>query len=69
MPISEESRKKQIAYNDQYIKTVLDRIVVKPRKEERIPERIQSAIDAGHASSRQAFIIAAIKEKLEKLDL
>lgn len=66
MPISEESRKKQIAYNDQYIKTVLDRIVIKPRKTSNYPARIQSAVDAGNAASRQAYIIEAIEQRLEK---
>ena len=34
-----------------------DRIQILPRKEEHIPERIQMAIDAGHAKSRQAYIL------------
>ena len=43
-----------------------DRIQILPRKEEFIPARIQAAIDAGKAGSRQAYILEAIREKLER---
>lgn len=43
-----------------------DRIQILPRKEEHIPERIQMAIDAGHAKSRQAYILNAINEALKR---
>ena len=43
----------------------LERIVIKPRKEDYISERIQIAIDHGIAKSRQAYILDAIKKALE----
>lgn len=43
-----------------------DRIQILPRKDEHIPERIQMAIDAGHAKSRQAYILKAINDALER---
>ena len=42
-----------------------DRIQILPRKEEHIPERIQIAIDAGGAKSRQEYIIEAVKRRLD----
>lgn len=44
----------------------VERIVIKPRKSDRISERIQVLIDKGTTKSKQAYIIEAIKEKLEK---
>ena len=43
-----------------------DRIQVSSRKEDRLPERIEAAVAAGKAKSRQAYIIAAVKAALER---
>ena len=43
-----------------------DLVRIRIRKMEHIPERIQLAIDAGKASSRQAYIINAILAALER---
>ena len=43
-----------------------DRIEIKPRKELNIPARIQAAIDAGCADSRQEYIIDAISAALDR---
>lgn len=43
-----------------------DRIEIKPRKDLRIPDRIQHAIDAGRAASRQDYIINAVLAALER---
>ncbi|MBR1820560.1 MAG: hypothetical protein IJ769_02945 [Clostridia bacterium] len=43
----------------------VDRIVVKPRKRERLAERIQIAVDRGLAKSRQAYILNAVMARLE----
>ena len=43
-----------------------DRIQILPRKSEHIPERIQLAVDAGKAASRQAYILNSIREALDR---
>ena len=43
----------------------IDRISIKPRKELKLPERIQAAVDHGLAASRQDYIIKAVLEALE----
>lgn len=43
----------------------VDRIIIKPRKEEHFSERIQMAIDKGCGKSRQAYIIEAVRRALE----
>lgn len=43
-----------------------DRIVIRVQKSRHLPERIQQAIDNGCGDSRQAYIIDAIIEKLER---
>ena len=43
-----------------------DRIEIQPRKELNIPARIQAAIDAGCADSRQEYIIDAISAALDR---
>ena len=43
-----------------------DNIKIEPKKSICIPARIQLAIDAGKSTSRQAYIISAILEKLER---
>ena len=61
MPVSKE----QIEKIAQYQKTNNEQILIKPRKEDRISERIQIPIDAKKASSKQAYIIQAVKNQLE----
>ena len=43
----------------------VDRIIIKPRKEEHFSERIQLAIDRGFGKSRQGYIIEAVRRALE----
>lgn len=61
MPVSKE----QIEKIAQYQKTNNEQILIKPRKEDRISERIQILIDAKKTSSKQAYIIQAVKNQLE----
>lgn len=42
------------------------RIHLELRNDSGIPERIQQAVDAGLARSRQAYIIDAVKERLDR---
>lgn len=44
----------------------IDRMTIKPRKELRLPERIQNAVEKGCASSRQEYIVKAVLEALER---
>lgn len=44
----------------------VDRIVIQPRKEKRIPERLQAAVNRGKASSKQEYIITAIEAALKR---
>ena len=60
MPVSKE----QIEKIAQYQKTNNEQILIKPRKEDRISERIQILIDAKKTSSKQAYIIQAVKTNL-----
>ena len=43
----------------------VDRIIIKPRKEEHFSERIQMAIEKGCGKSRQAYILEAVRKALE----
>lgn len=43
----------------------VDKILLKPRKYEHLPERIQMAIESGKAKSRQEYIIGAVKQRLD----
>lgn len=43
-----------------------DLIRIRARKEERLNERIQLAIDRGIAKSRQAYILDAVRKALEE---
>ena len=43
----------------------VERIMIKPRKEEHFSERIQLAVDKGCAKSRQAYILDAVRRALE----
>ena len=57
--------KKQIDRIAEYQKTNNEQILIKPRKEDRISERIQVLIDSGKVASKQAYIIQAVKNQLE----
>ena len=61
MPVSKE----QIDKIAKYQKANNEQILIKPRKEDRISERIQVLIDAKRTTSKQAYIIQAIKNQLE----
>ena len=43
----------------------VEKIMIKPRKEEHFSERIQLAIDRGLGKSRQAYILEAVRKALE----
>jgi len=58
--------KQNYAAISKWQKENVDRIQILPRKDEHIPDRIQLAIDAGFAPSRQAYILAAIRAALER---
>ena len=47
----------------------VERILIKPRKNEHISDRIQIAIDRGIAKSRQAYILDAVRKALEEDDI
>ena len=64
--LSEQARKHKQEYNDEYHKRVNDRIAIQIRKTERFPELLDKAISSGKASSRQAYIIAAVKRQLDE---
>lgn len=61
--LSEDQRKKKIAYNAKLNRETLERIQIQPRKELHIAERIDAA---RKELSRQQYIIQAIQEKLER---
>lgn len=44
----------------------VERILIKPRKEDQISERIQIAIERGITKSRQSFIIDAVLKALDE---
>lgn len=51
---------------DVWNKANTDMIRVRARKEERLNDRIQLAIDRGIAKSRQGYILNAVRKALEK---
>ena len=57
--------KKQIEKISEYQKANNEQILIKPRKEDRISERIQFLISHGKTTSKQAYIIQAVKNQLE----
>ena len=57
--------KKQIDRISEYQKANNEQILIKPRKEDRISERIQVLIERGVTTSKQAYIIQAVKNQLE----
>ena len=57
--------KKQIDRISEYQKANNEQILIKPRKEDRISERIQVLIDQRKTTSKQAYIIQAVKNQLE----
>lgn len=70
---TDKKKKQDIKKIDEWQAANVERIVIKPRKEDRISERIQTLIDSEKCKSKQAYIIDAIKTKLMqdegKLDL
>ena len=62
MPASKEQMEKIAKYQ----KANNEQILIKPRKEDRISERIQILIDEKKVSSKQAYIIQAVKNQLER---
>ena len=61
MPVT----KKQIEKISEYQKANNEQILIKPRKEDRISERIQELIKQGKTPSKQAYIIQAVKNQLD----
>ena len=59
------SRKQNTKAIDAWQTEHVDRILIKPRKEEHFNERIQMAIDKGCGKSRQAYILDAVRKALE----
>ena len=57
--------KKQIDRISEYQKTNNEQILITPRKEDRISERIQVLIEQKRVSSKQAYIIQAVKNQLD----
>ena len=53
--------KKQIDRISEYQKANNEQILIKPRREDRISERIQVLIEQGKTASKQAYIIQAVK--------
>ena len=58
--------KKQMDKIAEYQKANNEQILIKPRREDRISERIQVLIDAKKTTSKQAYIIQAAKNQLER---
>ena len=73
MPDEKRPRKKEIVTPERVAKIAewkrenCWRMELAINKELGLQERINAAIAAGHATSKQGFAIAAIEEKLEKL--
>ena len=59
-----KKRKQNLAAIDAWQAENVERITVKPRREDRISEQIQTLIDRGIAKSRQDYIINAVKVAL-----
>lgn len=57
--------KKQIDRISEYQKANNEQILIKPRKADRISERIQVLIERGKTTSKQAYIIQAVKDQLD----
>ena len=58
--------KKQMDKIAEYQKANNEQILIKQRREDRISERIQVLIDAKKTTSKQAYIIQAVKNQLER---
>ena len=56
--------KQNVKAIDQWNREHTNLIRVRPRKEERLPERVQLAVDRGYAKSKQAYILNALKKVL-----
>ena len=59
------AKKQDIKAIDAWQSENIERIVIKPRKDDHVSERIQIAIDRGIAKSRQAYILDAVKRTLD----
>ena len=59
------AKKQDIKAIDAWQSENIERIVIKPRKDDHVSERIQIAIDRGIAKSRQAYILDAVKRALD----
>ena len=59
-----KKRKQNLAAIDAWQAENVERITIKPRKEDRISEQIQTLIDRGVTKSRQVYIINAVKVAL-----
>lgn len=60
------ARKQNIKAIDDWQSANVERILIKPNKRDCLSERIQQAIDAGKAKSRQSYIISAVKDALDR---
>ena len=66
MPREKKRTQAQItAYANAYNKEHKDVIKANADKKDHLPERIAQAVQAGKAQSKQAYIIDAIKNRLE----
>lgn len=64
METNKPKKKQDIKAIDAWQAENVERIVIKPRKDEHISDRIEALIKSGKCKSKQAYIIAAIKSKL-----
>ena len=61
MPLSKKQIEKMAIYQKEHV----EQILIKPRKDDRISERIQFLIEQNRTKSKQAYIIEAVKKQLE----
>ena len=61
MPLSKKQIEKMAIYPTEHV----EQILIKPRKDDRISERIQFLIEQNRTKSKQAYIIEAVKKQLE----
>ena len=65
MPRKKLTDKERSTYKNDFARQNYDRIALNTAKAEHIPARIDEAIAAGKAASRQAYIIDAIRQRLD----
>lgn len=63
--MADMSKKQNTKVIDEWKKEHTDLVRLRPRKEERIIERVQMAVEKGCGKSRQAHMLEAIKKALE----